>query len=58
MMERWNNGKMERWNNATQYMSVLPIFQYSNIPTFHRPIVSSLPRQRHDDVGVPGAIEV
>ena len=39
-------------------MSVLPIFQYSNIPTFHRPIVSSLPRQRHDDVGVPGAIEV
>ena len=33
----------------------LPSFQYSNIPSPH---FLSLLRQGHEDVGVPGAVEV
>jgi hypothetical protein len=55
-LESWNNGIVENWNNKNEDKgSILPSFQYSNIPFFH---ARSFLRQGHDDVGVPGAIEV
>jgi hypothetical protein len=45
---------MERWNNGIKITaSIIPIFQH---PIF--PLLGSLLRQGHDDVGVPRAIEV
>jgi hypothetical protein len=57
MMERSNSGKMEKWKNGIKIKGLL-VFHHSNIRTFHRPIFLSLFRQGHDDIGVPGAIEV
>jgi hypothetical protein len=46
---------MEKWNQDKGSIGLPSSFQYSNIPSPH--FLSTL-RQRHDDIGVPGAIEV
>jgi hypothetical protein len=54
MMEKWNNGIKVK-GLFFRHSNILPSFQYSTIPFS---IARLLFCQGHDDVGVPGAIEV
>ena len=43
-MGRWNDGKLEYWNAgrrsrqfSTLHHSIIPTFQYSNVPVFKSP---------------------
>jgi hypothetical protein len=55
-LESWNNGIVEKWKKGIKIRGLF--FHHSNIPAFHFSIARLLLRQGHDDVGVPGAIEV
>jgi hypothetical protein len=48
-MGRWNDGKLEYWNAgrrsrqfSTLHHSIIPTFQYSNVPVFKSPIQRAL----------------